>query len=190
MCIRDSVQQGNKVKITENQLTFYSTVGVKTIQLTPAEVVSLNITHFKLEKDQLRLLRDRLLARNLERRIGLPLDERAKHIFKKMSQKQKVWTLSEWQEVTNYLIGRGKGLTPVSYTHLHAFGLNAFIGDERDEVYDALAAEKIHINSSVPITPNTIPPIMELLRHGVNVHLGCDNIYDCWSPYGLSLIHI
>ena len=44
------VQQGNKVKITENQLTFYSTVGVKTIQLTPAEVVSLNITHFKLEK--------------------------------------------------------------------------------------------------------------------------------------------
>ncbi|EGG56378.1 hypothetical protein HMPREF9520_01882 [Enterococcus faecalis TX1467] len=25
---------------------------------------------------------------------------------------------------------------------------------------------------------------MELLRHGVNVHLGCDNIYDCWSPYG------
>ena len=66
----------------------------------------------------------------------------------------------------------------------HAFGLNDFIGEERDEVYDALAAEKIHINSSVPITPNTIPPIMELLRHGVNVHLGCDNIYDCWSPYG------
>lgn len=66
----------------------------------------------------------------------------------------------------------------------HAFGLNDFIGEERAEVYDALAAEKIHINSSVPITPNTIPPIMELLRHGVNVHLGCDNIYDCWSPYG------
>ncbi len=30
-----------------------------------------------------------------------------------------------------------------------------------------------------------IPPIMELLRHGVNVHLGCDNIYDCWFPYGM-----
>ncbi|MGC3569633.1 amidohydrolase family protein, partial [Enterococcus faecalis] len=59
----------------------------------------------------------------------------------------------------------------------HAFGLNDFIGEERDEVYDPLAAEKIHINSSVPITPNTNPPIMELLRHGVNVHLGCDKIY-------------
>ncbi|WP_142444795.1 oxamate carbamoyltransferase subunit AllH family protein, partial [Escherichia coli] len=121
------VQQGNKVKITENQLTFYSTVGVKTIQLTPAEVVSLNITHFKLEKDQLRLLRDRLLARNLERRIGLPLDERAKHIFKKMSQKQKVWTLSEWQEVTNYLIGRGKGLTPSGDDILVAYQTILFI---------------------------------------------------------------
>ena len=77
------VQQGNKVKITENQLTFYSTVGVKTIQLTPAEVVSLNITHFKLEKDQLRLLRDRLLARNLERRIGLPLERTSEAYFQK-----------------------------------------------------------------------------------------------------------
>ncbi|PQE58625.1 DUF2877 domain-containing protein [Enterococcus faecalis] len=126
------VQQGNKVKITENQLTFYSTVGVKTIQLTPAEVVSLNITHFKLEKDQLRLLRDRLLARNLERRIGLLLDERAKHIFKKMIQKQKVWTLSEWQEVTNYLIGRGKGLTPSGDDILVAYQTILFIlADER-----------------------------------------------------------
>ena len=139
------VQQGNKVKITENQLTFYSTVGVKTIQLTPAEVVSLNITHFKLEKDQLRLLRDRLLARNLERRIGLPLDERAKHIFKKMSQKQKVWTLSEWQEVTNYLIGRGKGLTPSGDDILVAYQTILFIlADERA----AALAAKGYIASS------------------------------------------
>ena len=95
------VQQGNKVKITENQLTFYSTVGVKTIQLTPAEVVSLNITHFKLEKDQLRLFRDRLLARNLE-------------------------------EVTNYLIGRGKGLTPSGDDILVAYQTILFIlADER-----------------------------------------------------------
>ncbi len=110
------VQQGNKVKITENQLTFYSTVGGKRSNSTPAEVVSFKHYSFQVRKDQLRLLRDRLLARNLERRIGLPLDERAKHIFKKMSQKQKVWTLSEWQEVTNYLIGRGQGLTRVVMT--------------------------------------------------------------------------
>lgn len=25
---------------------------------------------------------------------------------------------------------------------------------------------------------------MERIDYGVSVHLGCDNIYDCWSPYG------
>ena len=77
------------------------------------------------------MLRDRLLARNLERRIGLPLDERAKHIFKN-EPKQKVWTLSEWQEVTNYLIGRGKGLTPSGDDILVAYQTILFIlADER-----------------------------------------------------------
>ncbi|MGH2227201.1 deaminase, partial [Enterococcus faecalis] len=45
----------------------------------------------------------------------------------------------------------------------HAFGLNDFIAEERDELYDALAAEKIHNNSRVPITPNTHPSIMAVL---------------------------
>ena len=77
------------------------------------------------------MLRDRLLARNLERRIGLPLDERAKHIFKN-EPKQKVWTLSEWQEVTNYLIGRGEGLTPSGDDILVAYQTILFIlADER-----------------------------------------------------------
>lgn len=66
----------------------------------------------------------------------------------------------------------------------HAFGLNDFVGEERQEVFTALAKQNIGIVSSVPITPNTIPPLMELKGYGVNVHLGCDNIYDSWSPYG------
>ncbi|RHH69041.1 MULTISPECIES: amidohydrolase family protein [Vagococcus] len=66
----------------------------------------------------------------------------------------------------------------------HAFGLNDFVGDERKQVFSDLAKQGIHIVTSVPITPNTIPPIMELIDYGVSVHLGCDNIYDCWSPYG------
>ena len=49
-----------------------------------------------------------------------------------MSQKQKVWTLSEWQEVTNYLIGRGKGLTPSGDDILVAYQTILFIlADER-----------------------------------------------------------
>lgn len=66
----------------------------------------------------------------------------------------------------------------------HAFGLNDFVGEERKKVFIELAEQGVHIVTSVPITPNTIPPIMELLSYGVKVHLGCDNIYDCWSPYG------
>lgn len=66
----------------------------------------------------------------------------------------------------------------------HAFGLNDFTGEERNEVFADLAQQGIHIITSVPISPNTIPPIMELLSYGVSAHLGCDNIYDCWSPYG------
>ncbi|UUV98141.1 N-isopropylammelide isopropyl amidohydrolase [Vagococcus luciliae] len=66
----------------------------------------------------------------------------------------------------------------------HAFGLNDFVGEERKQVFTDLAEQSVHIVTSVPITPNTIPPIMELLSYGVKVHLGCDNIYDCWSPYG------
>lgn len=66
----------------------------------------------------------------------------------------------------------------------HAFGLNDFTGGERSSVFSDLANEQIHIITSVPITPDTIPPITELLSYGVNIHIGCDNIDDCWSPYG------
>ncbi|EFI84200.1 amidohydrolase family protein [Listeria grayi] len=66
----------------------------------------------------------------------------------------------------------------------HAFGLNDFTGEERKTVFQALADEKIHIISSIPITPNTIPPLVELQSYGVPVHIGCDNVYDSWSAYG------
>lgn len=29
-----------------------------------------------------------------------------------------------------------------------------------------------------------IPPLEELRRYGVDVSLGCDNVYDSWSPFG------
>ena len=66
----------------------------------------------------------------------------------------------------------------------HAFGLNDFVGAQRQQVFAELAENDIHIISSVPLTSNTIPPIDELLAAGVRVYLGCDNINDCWSPYG------
>jgi len=65
----------------------------------------------------------------------------------------------------------------------HAFGLNDFIGKERKEVFQELADQQISIISSVPLD-GVIPPLEELRQYGVNVSLGCDNVYDSWSPFG------
>ncbi|KAF1296427.1 deaminase [Enterococcus sp. JM4C] len=65
----------------------------------------------------------------------------------------------------------------------HAFGLNDFLGEERADVFAQLAKERIGIISSVPIN-GAVPPLKELQQAGVKVALGCDNIYDSWSPYG------
>lgn len=66
----------------------------------------------------------------------------------------------------------------------HAFGLNDFIDQERIDVFEQLANLSIHIVTSVPLDANTIPPIVELISAGVKVHVGNDNVYDSWSPYG------
>ena len=66
----------------------------------------------------------------------------------------------------------------------HAFGLNDFVGEERQSVFEQLAALQIHIVTSVPLDAGTIPPIMELIHAGVQVHVGNDNVNDSWSPYG------
>ncbi|MGM0123324.1 hypothetical protein IGI37_000690 [Enterococcus sp. AZ194] len=65
----------------------------------------------------------------------------------------------------------------------HAFGLNDFTGEEREKMYADLAKEQIGIISSVPIN-GVVPPLIELQQAGVQVALGCDNVYDSWSPYG------
>ncbi len=66
----------------------------------------------------------------------------------------------------------------------HAFGLNDFEGKERAQVFKALADLNIHIISSIPLSPHTIPPLKELQSYGVKVHIGCDNVYDSWSSLG------
>lgn len=65
----------------------------------------------------------------------------------------------------------------------HAFGLNDFAGEERAEIFGALAEAGVTVVSSVPINGN-VPPLEELRSYGVNVLLGCDNVYDSWSPFG------
>lgn len=64
----------------------------------------------------------------------------------------------------------------------HAFGLNDFEGEEREHIFKELAQNGIKVISSVPIN-GAIPPLEELSA-GVHVSLGCDNVYDSWSPFG------
>lgn len=66
----------------------------------------------------------------------------------------------------------------------HAFGLNDFTLKERKQLFAEMAALKIQIVSSIPIDPDTIPPLDELQSAGVPVHIGCDNIDDAWSSLG------
>lgn len=69
----------------------------------------------------------------------------------------------------------------------HAFGLNDFVGEERQAVFHEMGALGMSVISSVPIN-GIIPPLVELEAAGVAVHLGCDNIYDSWSPFGTANI--
>ncbi len=70
----------------------------------------------------------------------------------------------------------------------HAFGLNDFTGGEREEIFHEMGKQKIAVISSVTIN-GVIPPLKELQRLGVEVHLGCDNVYDSWSPFGTGNIN-
>lgn len=48
---------------------------------------------------------------------------------------------------------------------------------------ELLADAGISIITSVPIN-HKFPPVGLLHRKGVNVAVGCDNIFDVWSPFG------
>lgn len=65
----------------------------------------------------------------------------------------------------------------------HAYGLRDLPIEERKELFARLAANKVTIISSIPLD-FVIPPLTELKQAGVKILIGCDNIYDCWSPFG------
>lgn len=109
---------------------------------------------------------------DLATKFNVPIDihvhERAEEGKKTFYELLKLTKESNWQN---------------KVTVSHAFGLNDFKGDERKEFFQELADQQISIISSVPLD-GVIPPLEELRRYGVDVSLGCDNVYDSWSPFG------
>lgn len=65
----------------------------------------------------------------------------------------------------------------------HAFGLGEISPSEAMEVAEQLAEAGITIITSVPIN-RRVPPVDLLHSKDVPVAVGCDNIFDVWSPFG------
>lgn len=65
----------------------------------------------------------------------------------------------------------------------HAFGLGDISISQAEEMAELLADAGITIISSVPID-RKFPPMGLLRERGVSVAVGCDNIFDVWSPFG------
>ncbi|MBA9024731.1 amidohydrolase [Peribacillus huizhouensis] len=65
----------------------------------------------------------------------------------------------------------------------HAFALGDIPPSEAEEMAELLADSGITIITSVPLD-RRFPPVGLLHRKGVSVAVGCDNIFDVWSPFG------
>ena len=63
----------------------------------------------------------------------------------------------------------------------HAFALGHLSPTETEKIAERLAAAQVGIASSIPFK-STIMPIPTLMKHGVNVLIGNDNVQDHWEP--------
>ncbi|WP_409558135.1 hypothetical protein [Chishuiella sp.] len=73
-----------------------------------------------------------------------------------------------------------KGKTYVS----HAFALANLSNVKEQEMAEKLAEAKVGIVSSVPFKNNIVMPIPTLVKSGVEVLIGNDNVQDYWSTFG------
>lgn len=65
----------------------------------------------------------------------------------------------------------------------HAFSLGDIPVGQATEMADMLSDAGITIITSVPLA-RKFPPVRLLHDRGVSVAVGCDNVFDVWSPYG------
>ncbi|KYG90741.1 deaminase [[Bacillus] sp. KCTC 13219] len=65
----------------------------------------------------------------------------------------------------------------------HAFALGDISPAQAEEIAELLGNAGMAIITSVPIGRN-FPPVGLLHKKGVEVAVGCDNIFDSWSPFG------
>lgn len=88
-----------------------------------------------------------------------------------------VFTIKRLAELTKEAGLQGK------VTVSHAFGLGDITQAQAEVMGELLSDAGISIITSVPIN-RKFPPVGLLHKKGVNVAVGCDNIFDVWSPFG------
>lgn len=66
----------------------------------------------------------------------------------------------------------------------HAFALANLSPEEAQQISEKLAAAKVGIVSAIPFRNKMAMPIPTLVKHGVEVLVGNDNVQDYWSTFG------
>ncbi|WP_236674693.1 DUF2877 domain-containing protein [Enterococcus sp. BWR-S5] len=137
------IQQGNIVKIIDDRLSVYSLLGVCSFSLKEAEVVPLKLSHLRVQQEELCQLEQLLASQQLETAIGLPFDAKTVEIVNLLRSSKTTLSSVEWQEVLNYLIGRGKGLTPSGDDILTAYLAILFmVGNPQAEALSSALANQ------------------------------------------------
>lgn len=107
--IQPYAQQGAVVKFAEASLLFYSGEGVKKLDLTDHQLVSLQVSPpIPVVTATLLTVKELLEAEQLTDLIGLPQDE----TFQGFQQQLLQPASADWWAVTSWFVGRGPGLTP------------------------------------------------------------------------------
>lgn len=88
-----------------------------------------------------------------------------------------IFTMKRMAQLTKEMGMQGK----VSVSH--AFGLGDISQAQASAMAEILEDAGISIITSVPID-RKFPPVGLLHEKGVSVAVGCDNIFDVWSPFG------
>lgn len=105
------VDIGNRVRVTESSLTFYSGRGIETFdyQVLPIDLKVRTVPEHAWLVGQIQLAYDEAVRDGL--RIGLRTEAPAFREVSEIIRRQRV-TEAQWNQVIKYMVGRGRGLTP------------------------------------------------------------------------------
>ncbi|MHC5375080.1 oxamate carbamoyltransferase subunit AllH family protein [Enterococcus sp. LJL120] len=102
-------QQGDVVRLQEDGFAIYSRQGVAKIVLADYQLVSLQISQANLQQATLLALKTILEEKQLSQLLGLDYQTIPVDLLPQLTGEL---PLTNWQPIIEWLIGRGKGLTP------------------------------------------------------------------------------